>query len=439
MPGVKHLVAASNYYNSGVDTAPPAGQHTVRRHNCALVLDVIAAAPGISRAGIAARTGLAKATVSSLTERLSHADLVAATGPQSREGRGRKGTGLALSATGPHGLGLEIAVDYIATCLVDPHGELRRYRVRRGDNRGRSVRQVLALSARAVRTALRDAADMGVPVGGLAIAVPGIVESASGLLRTAPNLAWTDVDVAGSLRERTDLDSVPVLVGNEADFAASAELLSGGRTELRDFIHVSGEVGIGGGVIIDGAVFRGVHGYAGEIGHLCVDPSGPACRCGARGCLERLAGQEQILAAAGIGPAAGDGTDRSAGTHTGERALRTLLDRLAVGDARAVAAVDAAARWLGAGLATVINAVDVPTVVLGGTYAALHPWLEQPLRAELDHRVISSRWSASSVLDSRLGAEAAVRGAAAAAVQTILDDPEPYIAASGNFRDSNTG
>ena len=397
----------------------------MRRHNCALVLDVIAAAPGISRAEIAARTGLAKATVSSLAERLARAGLVAATGPQARSGRGRKGTGLSLSATGPHGLGLEIAVDYIATCLVDPHGELRRYRIRHGDNRARSVPQVLALSARAVHTALRDAAEIGVEVGGLAIAVPGIVESASGLLRTAPNLGWTDVDIAGSLRERIDLGSVPVLVGNEADFAASAELLSGGRTELRDFIHVSGEVGIGGSVIIDGAVFRGVHGYAGEIGHLCVDPSGPRCRCGARGCLERLAGQEQILAAAGVAPAAD--------------ALHTLLDRLTAGDPPAVTAVEAAGRWLGTGLATVINAVDVPTIVLGGTYAALHPWLEQPLGAELDRRVISSRWSAGSVLDSRLGAEAAVRGAAAAAVQAILEDPEPYIAASGNFRDPEAG
>ncbi|GAB3496577.1 ROK family transcriptional regulator [Amycolatopsis cihanbeyliensis] len=404
-------------------SSPPAGQHTVRRHNCALVLRAISAAPGISRADVATRTGLAKATVSSLTERLARANLVTRTGPQSRAGRGRRGTGLALSTSGPHGLGLEIGVDYIATCLADPHGELHAHRVRHGDNRPRSVRQVLALAARAVRTALLDAGERGVPVGGVAVAVPGLVEAATGLLRTAPNLGWQEVDIAQSLRARTDLGTLPIVPGNEADFAASAELLSGGGDGPRDFVHVSGEVGIGAGIIIDGAVFRGVRGYAGEIGHLGVDPTGPECRCGARGCLERLAGQEQILRAAGI-----DG-------DTAEQELEILLRRLEAADPQTVAAVEAAGRWLGAGLANVVNAVDVPAVVLGGTYAILQPWLERPLRAELDRRVLSATWSPITVLRSRLGSEAAVRGAAAAAVRAILDDPEPYVAA----RERGTG
>ncbi len=395
----------------------------MRRHNCALVLRAIAASPGISRAGVAARTGLAKATVSSLTERLTTAGLVAPTGPQSRAGRGRRGTGLTLSPNGPHGLGLEIGVDYIAAGLADPQGELHAHRVRHGDNRPRSARQVLALAARAVRTALRDAGERGVPVGGVAVAVPGLVDSGTGLLRTAPNLGWQEIDLVRSLRERTELGTLPIATGNEADFAAAAEFLSGGAEGPRDFLHVSGEVGIGAGIIIDGTVFRGVHGHAGEIGHLCVDPAGPPCRCGAPGCLERLAGQEQILQDAGI-----DG-------GAAEQAMRLLLRRLEAADRRAVAAVETAGRWLGTGLASVINAVDVPAIVLGGTYATLQPWLEPPLRAELDRRVISAAWSPITVLRSRLGSEAAVRGAAAAAVQAILDDPEPYVAT----REQGTG
>lgn len=262
---------------------------------------------------------------------------------------------------------------------------------------------------------------MGMPVGGIAIAAPGLVEHPSGILRAAPNLGWRDLDLAEDLRQRIDLCGLPVTTGNEADFAASAELF-GGRPELRDFIHVSGEVGIGGGIIIGGEIFRGVRGYAGEIGHLCVDPSGPRCRCGARGCLERLAGQEQILTAAGIDDA------HENGDVTTKTALHTLLSRLYAGDTRATAAVTAAGNTLGTGLAAVVNAVDVPAIVLGGTYAELQPWLEAPLREEIDRRVISATWSPIAVFRSCLASEAAVRGAGAAAVTAILDDPEPYVA-----------
>src|SRR6266581_4352529 len=118
-----------NYRIEAMTEISPAGQHTVRRHNSALVLRAVADDPGVSRAAIAARTGLAKATVSSLVDRLIGADIVAETGPVARIGRGRSGTGLRLSSTGPHGLGVEIGVDYLATCLVDLTGRMHAHRM----------------------------------------------------------------------------------------------------------------------------------------------------------------------------------------------------------------------------------------------------------------------------------------------------------------------
>jgi predicted NBD/HSP70 family sugar kinase len=352
------------------------------------------------------------------------AGLVADTGPESRAGRGRRGTGLSLSPSGPHGLGMEIGVDYLATCLVDLTGEVHAHRVRPGDNRRHTLPQVLARAAHAVRTTLGQAETLGVPVGGIGIAVPGLVEASSGLLRAAPNLSWQGVDIVAALRERVELGTLPVLVGNEADFAASAELWSGRQEELRDFVHVSGEVGIGAGLVVNGALFRGVRGFSGEIGHLCVDPSGPTCACGARGCLERLAGQEWILRQAGVwGGAPSDGRPPA-------ELLDTLVGLLTGGDTTATQAVRAAGRWLGVGLASVVNVVDVPAVVLGGTYAALEPWLREPLEAELELRVVSAAWSPVRVVRSALGGEAAVRGAAAAAVRAIIADPDPYLIAN---------
>ena len=395
----------------------PAGQHTVRRHNSALVLRAVAADPGLSRAAVAARTGLAKATVSSLTDRLLAADLVTETGPVVRSGRGRSGTGLRLSESGPHGLGVEIGVDYLATCLVDLTGRMHAHRMRPGDNRQRSVKQVLAGTVRAIRTALRDAEALGVPVGGIGVAVPGLVEAATGLLRLAPNLGWRDVDLGAQLRAAIELPE-NVTIGNEADFAAAAELWE--SAELRDFVHVSGEIGIGAGFVVDGAPYQGVRGFSGEIGHIPVDPAGPECGCGARGCLDRLAGLEWILRDSGVWD--------EPGARPPAEVLDELVNRLTGGDARAATAVRAAGRWLGIALSAAINVLDVPTVVLGGSYAVLEPWLRESLRAELDTRVLSAACEPVRVIRSELGRDAAVRGAATSTVRTIIDDPDVFIA-----------
>ncbi|EHR50997.1 transcriptional regulator/sugar kinase [Saccharomonospora marina XMU15] len=387
----------------------PAGQHTVRRHNCALVLGAVAQSPGISRAGIAARTGLTKATVSSLVDRLLAATLLHDEGPQRRAGPGRRGTSLSLSPHGPHGLGVEIAVDYVATCLVDLTGAVHDLRTRHGDNRDRPVELVLDKVTRAIAAARRAATRRGVAVGGIGVAVPGLVESATGVLRVAPNLDWHGIDLPARLRRRAGPVGRDVIVGNEANLAALAELWAMGEEGPRDFVHVSAEIGIGAGIVLDGELHEGFRGFGGELGHFPVDPRGPRCRCGARGCLERLAGQEAILAAANA---------------TG---LEELIQRLRDGDRMAQEAVERAAASLGVALSAVVNLLDVPAVVLGGGYARLHRWLADPLLAELRTRVVSAPWSRIEVLPSSLGTEAAVRGAAASVVRTIVADPEAFI------------
>jgi predicted NBD/HSP70 family sugar kinase len=399
----------------------PAGQHTLRRHNSALVLRTVLDTPGISRAEIAAYTGLAKATVSSLVDRLIAADLVAETGPVSRQGRGRRSTGLAPSATGPHGLGVDIGVDYLATCLVDLTGRMHGHTVAPGDNRARRPSRVLAATARALNAALRDAQARGVPVGGIGIAVPGLVES-TGMLRVAPNLGWRELDVVSAVSARLDRPGLPVLLGNEADYAAAAEL-GQSRDGPRDFILVSGEIGIGAGLVVDGKPFPGVRGFSGEIGHLTVDPAGPECTCGSRGCLERLAGLDWIMREAGV-------------WHDGRppaETLERLLESLRQEEEQATNAVHAAGRWLGVALSSVINVVDLPCVVLGGSYAALSPWLSASLAAELDRRVVSATWAPVRIASSTLGAAAAVRGAAAAPVAAIIADPDAYRTAAGQL------
>jgi predicted NBD/HSP70 family sugar kinase len=404
----------------------PARQEALRQHNLALVLQGIAAAEPVSRAGIAAATGLTKTTVSSLVDGLVGAGLVTELGPEASGKIGRPGSALALNRSGLVGIGLEINVDYLAVCVANLVGEVRLLRTRPRDNRGQSPARVLGRAVRMANNAIASARAAGLTVAGLAVAVPGPVEIDRGLVRLAPNLGWVDVPVAAILARRLAAPDLSVLVDNEANLAALGELWFGGHDDLRDFVHVSGEIGVGAGIVIDGELFRGVRGFAGEVGHVTVQPDGPRCRCGARGCLEQLAGQEAILRAAGVAGAVGTSLGQPGGTAA------ELLARARAGEPETLRAVESAGRALGLALSATVNLVDPGTVVLGGLYASLEPWLREPLLAELSERAITQRWSPARVLASRLGPNAAVRGATGAVVKRVLSDPSAVFAAAGH-------
>jgi predicted NBD/HSP70 family sugar kinase len=403
----------------------PARQQALRSHNLALVLQHIADNEPVSRARIAQATSLTKATVSSLVDDLVSARLVTELGPEARGEVGRPGSALALNRTGFVGVGLEINVDYVAVCVTDLVGRVRYLRTRPRDSRGQPPTRVLGRAARMARTAMRTAEDEGLTVAGLAVAVPGLVETGQGLLHVAPNLEWVDVPVAQILKDRLAPRDPPVIVDNEANLAALGELWFGGHEQLTDFVHISGEVGVGGGIVVGGELFRGASGFAGEVGHVTVQPDGPRCRCGARGCLEQVAGQEALLRAAGLTGAAGTSIGQPRGS------VAELVARARAGDPGTLEAIESAGRALGIGVAATVNVVDPSAVVLGGLYASLEPWLRKPLQAELRERVISQSWAPVRVLASSLGPDAAVRGAAGAVVRDVLSNPTAVLRAAG--------
>jgi predicted NBD/HSP70 family sugar kinase len=396
----------------------PARQQGLRSHNLALVLQHIAASEPVTRARIAQATSLTKATISSLVDDLVGARLVTELGPEARGEVGRPGSALTLNRAGFVGVGLEINVDYIAVCVTDLVGRVRHLRTRARDNRGQAPARVLGRATRMTQTAMRAAEAEGLTVAGLAVAVPGLVEMEQGLLHVAPNLGWVDVPVARALAGRfAPRDPPIVVVDNEANLAALGELWFGGHDHLSDFVHISGEIGVGGGIVVGGRLFRGASGFAGEVGHVTVQPDGPRCRCGARGCLEQVAGQEAILRAAGLTGAVGTSIGQPRGS------VADLVARARAGEPRTLQAIETAGHALGVGVSAMANVVDPSTVLLGGLYAALEPWLRTPLLAELRERVISQPWSPVQVLAGRLGPDAAVRGAAGAVVREVLSNP----------------
>lgn len=400
----------------------PARPGGVRDHNLALVLRQVAEAPHPpSRADIAAGTGLTRATVSTLVDALVGGGLVEELRPVARARAGRPATGLAVRAAAAAGIGLEVNVDYLAACVVDLGGQVRHRRVEDGDQRGRPPGTVLRRAARLGAQALAAAGAAGLTVAGVTVALPGLVQAPDGPLRLAPNLGWRDVDVVRRLARDATWARLPISVDNEADLAALAELHACGPAAPASFVHVSGEVGIGAGVVLDGRLYRGRHGWGGEIGHVAVRPDGPACRCGSRGCLEQYAGQEAILRAAGV-PAA------AATSMGGSATVAGIAELARDGDPAVRAALAAAGTALGVVVAGAVNLLDVDAVVLGGIYAPLAEWIGPEVEREVSRRVLGAPWSAVTVRPSSVGPDAAVLGAAWSVVQGVLDDPADWLA-----------
>ena len=166
-------------------------------------------------------------------------------------------------------------------------------------------------------------------------------------------------------------------------------------------------------MVLDGSVMTGRHGWAGEIGHVCVDPDGPACRCGSTGCLERYAGRLAMLAAAGL-------DTRTSTAELGRRARE--------GDELALAAVRSAARALGIALAGIVNVLDIPTIVLGGHLGQVGDLLAPEVDAMLDRRVLSAHWVAPRLVVAPGDPAAGATGAALLGLRQVVDDPVAVLA-----------
>lgn len=367
----------------------PADQQSIRRHNLSLVTRAVSHTPG-SRAELAQRTGLTKATVSSLVDSLLAQGIVIE-GEPAPAGVGRPARPVALNPTGPVAIGLEVNVDYLAGCRMDLTGAVQARCQLAIDNRPRTAASILD---RLVRLCA-ELAPPGRPLLGVALAVPGVVGADHRLVR-APNLP----QLAGQpLADQ--LGQPRVLMDNEANFGALGCLR--GAATGRDFAYVSGDVGVGAGLVLGGTLFRGASGFAGELGHVVIERDGPPCGCGGRGCLEQYAGLQVLL------------------RTSGQPDLPALVAAAGRGDRTAGAVIAAAGSALGVGLASLLNVVDLPAVVLGGVYAPLYELITPPLRAELDRRSLTG--APVRLARSELGTEAAVLGAAGAVVDRALADP----------------
>jgi predicted NBD/HSP70 family sugar kinase len=406
------------------DGGPLSRTDDQRRRNLSETLRCVAQESGkISRATIAARTGLHRSTVGHLVDELVGGGLVHEVGTISPTRAGRPPTALAVSPRGPVALGLDVNVGYVAACLVDLTGAVRYEHVIAQDQRGRPMADVLNRVSHLARDALRAVAGNGRALCGTAVAVPGLVDLMGGVLATAPNLGWHDLDVAQALR-RQGMPG-PIALDNESNFAALSEeeLLRDGES----FLYVNGQFGVGAGIVIEGRLHRGQHGWSGEIGHTIVVPDGPRCACGRHGCLETYAGHEAILRAVGV--------SHPASTSLGLRPTVCLIrERAEHGEARTVEALRRTGSVIGIVVAGCLNILDVDRVVLGGIYRDLSPWIAPAVGKEVAGRLCRVGRPSPVVKVARHGPQAPALGAARSVVRGLVQDPVAWLARAGTCR-----
>ncbi|MFC4562514.1 ROK family protein [Nocardiopsis mangrovi] len=390
------------------------GQRAVRNGNLALILRRVRRSAPCSRADVAAATGLTKSTVSSIVGELIERGLLRETGAASGERRvGRPGVMLEVDPRSVAAIGLEVNVDYLTVVAVDLVERELFARHADFDAAGAGPETGVRRLADLIASACADPLLAGRVVVGAGIAVPGLVDAASGTVTRAPNLRWRDLPLRGLLAaelDRRGRTGVPVAVDNDANLAVVAEYRGGHLAGTPGLVYITGEVGIGAGVLVDGRPLRGTRGYGGEIGHMPLTRGGPLCGCGRRGCLEALAGIAAILrrTAPGLLPGGSPGGAAIA------RAVRETADRAGAGDAEVLTVLADAGDWLGRGAAVLANLLDPRAVILGGYFVPLAPWLLPACEAALTTHVLAPPQVEPLMHTSTLGLNAAARGAAAA-------------------------
>ena len=367
-----------------------ATKHDSRRSNLKTTLELVSSQGATSRAEIARQTGLSRAAVSSLVTELIDQNLLRELG-QGESAGGKPPTLLALNEKARDIVTIDLGHRPFAAALVDLSGRIH-------TRAQAELVEGQPTGADAVESAASLIGEMlsqaTAPVLGIGVGAPGVIEF-DGRVLEASNLAWHGLDLGAELRSRFEF---PVSIANDASMAALAEFR---RHPIdRNLILIKLGNGVGSGLVLNGAVYRGQHSAAGEIGHVRLGNGGLPCRCGHNGCLETVASIPAILRRLGADPETTEWDALSLAGAFGEAAVREALVE--------------AGRAIGTALATVVATLDVAHVVLAPELLNGSDILVEAVREELSSRILPSTAEMVEVEATQLGGDLVLSGAASA-------------------------
>lgn len=342
----------------------------VKALNRRLILDLTRRWQPVSRARLSDLSGLNKSTVTSIVRDLLQEGLVQEAGTDPSTG-GRPGIQLVLNPLRFQVVAVEIGVTTSHLVLTDING-------------GGWLRESMATPGApedmlvAIRTFVQRAESVASRIQAIAISVPGLVDGEAGTLLMAPNLGWREVPLVAALEDLGHR----VLVENEAKLAALAEMWYGRLRDADspDFGYVSVTEGLGVGLVFNGTLYRGAGGHAGEYGHTTLNDNGHLCGCGNRGCWETYASERAAVQAyQGL----------LGGPTVQPVSFETVVTRGLEGEALACRVLEDVGRYLGIGVANLINGLSLPYIIVGGRVRRAWSIIEPRLQKELRRRTLS--------------------------------------------------
>ncbi len=397
-------------------------QAFLRESNLSSVLRFLHSEVSISRAQLAALTGLNKSTISSLVEELLERGLVHEIGINS-VGAGRPAMLLEINPEAGSIIGVELGVDFIFVVITDFVGKIIWRRLAQADP-AEEKETTLAQTLEIVNEAIKAGRELGLRPLGLGLATPGIVNLNEGVLVFAPNLHWRDVPLCKIFSEETGLR---VFVENDANAAAVGEHLFGVARQSEDFIFVFAGVGIGGGLFLNGRLYRGNNGYAGEIGHSLItsESSKAPCHCGNRGCWETYANQYSIIQRiqARLEVKRSSIIPRLMMEQNAPLSIPLIKQAADLGDAEAIETFAEAGKSMGVGIASLVNIFNPQKIVLGGPLIVAGDYLLPAIRESIVMHSLLEIHKQVEVVLSAFGPDASAIGAISMVVDDILSNP----------------
>ena len=384
-----------------------ATQDTVRQHNLATLLGHLHRHGPTSRARLTRLLGLNRATIGYLVDDLAARGLVEETPETEQARRGRPSKVVAVRADLYQALAVHVGVDAVELALVGLGGAILARRrsafSRPGD---RSVEHVLRSIAQLAAKVMPQATGRLVGVG---VAVPGTVSPDGEMVNFAPNLRWSQVPLARLLQDELAVGPV-VRVGNDANLGAVAEHSRGVGIQVSDLVYLHAEVGVGAGIITGGRMLEGTGGYAGEVGHMQLNPSGMACHCGSRGCWETEVGEDALVRRVGLPPG-------------GRTKVELVLRRAREGDPVCRESVAETARWLSVGVVNMVSALDPEMVILGGVFEQILDLCRDTLIAHIEQASRYFHPGGVALVRPKFGRSSVLVGAAELGLRSVLEDP----------------
>ena len=401
-------------------TTATADQALIRKMNTAILLDALRRFAPLSRAELAARTGLNRSTVSIIVNSLIEEGLIQETDLQSAK-VGRPGMLLELNPKGGFAIGIELGVDCISVIASDFIAQVQ-WREQACSDPDEDQITILDRAASLTQHALNFGLSQGLRPLGIGVGVPGMVDVRQGKLIFAPNLHWNNVPLRLIWSQRFNL---PVFVENEANAAALGEFYFGAAQGANNFIYLSAGIGLGAGIVLDGKLFRGSMGYAGEVGHMTVVPDGELCGCGKRGCWETQVGPRAVLGRVRV--TLKNGTPSVLCDLVGgdlERiSFESVIQAADQGDAVALGALQEVGAQLGIGVANLVNVFNPELIVLGGALNRASSVLLPIVEKTISENALTPARENVRVAASAHGTDACLIGAIALVLEDILREP----------------